>query len=152
MPASHFRKAGVTRGEIIAAILEAKPDLTSQDISANDDLLHNAAALRQGLENDQAAEGHRERLHQRRTGAERRAGPGDEADTEMETEYETAPEEQIQEAQTRQARTAAARFEERHHIPEWLNAFTHAASDLFRGERGSEGIARRATPREQGEL
>ena len=174
VPASHFRKAGVTRGEIIAAIMEAKPDLTSQDISADRDLLHNAAALRKGLQNDQAADEHRERIHSRLPrlpGSDRRRPRGDEADTEAEsemdvsptkiggtidiassvdsssTEYETAQEE------VSTARTAAARFEERHHIPEWVNAFTHAASDMVRGERGAEGMARRATtPREQGEL
>ena len=152
VPASHFRRGGIGRGEIMAAILEAKPDLTAQDIAANDDLLHNAAALRQGLQNDQAADEHRERIHNRLPrvpGSDRRQPPppGDEADTEAETEYETAQEE------VSTARTAAARFEERHHIPEWLNAFSVAASDLLRGERRSEGIARRAgTTRDQGDL
>jgi hypothetical protein len=172
VPASHFRRAGVSRGEIIGAILEAKPDLTSEDIAAHSDLLHNAAALRQGLQNDQAADEHRTRIHSRLPrlpGSDRRrsAIPGDEADTEMDvsptkiggtveiassvdsssTEYETAQEE------VSTARTAAARFEERHHIPEWVNAFSVAASDLLRGERRSEGIARRAgTTRDQGDL
>ena len=153
VPASHFRKAGVTRGEIIAAIMEAKPDLTTQDLIANTNLLNNAAVLRAGLRIEQAADEHRERIHSRLPrvpGSDRRRPPppGDEADTEADTEYETAQEE------VSQQRTAAARFEERHHIPEWVNAFTHAASDILRGERHSEGMVRRAqqTPREQGEL
>ena len=167
VPASHFRKVGVTRGEIIAAIMEARPDLTSEDISANDDLRHNAAALRQGLQNDQAADAHRTRIHSRLPrlpGSDRRRS-GTSGDSEMEVsptriggtveigssvenssvEYETAQEE------VSQQRTAAARFEERHHIPEWVNAFSQVASDLLRGERHSEGMTRRARG-EQGEL
>jgi hypothetical protein len=157
LPASHFRRGGFTKGDIIGAILEQRPDLMAEDVRAHSSLMNNAVSLREGLRHEHAhpirSQSERESSSEMEVSPTKMGGTVEIASDvdSSSTEYVTA-EEQIEEAQTSQARTASARFEERHHIPEWLNAFTHTASDMLRGERGSEGIARRATPREQGEL
>jgi hypothetical protein len=196
LPASHFRRGGYTKGDIMLAIIDQKPDITADDVRRHHSLMNNAASLRAGLIHEhnhpirsasERARATSERasaasesssgesgyetapamtmdaamvIEQYRQGGHRTAG-GDRAVEQFErtgtyvsdeeqrrqartaaagssTEYETA-EEQIEETQTHRARTAAARFDERHHIPEWVNAF----SNMIRGERNAEGIARR---------
>jgi len=196
LPASHFRRGGYTKGDIMLAIIDQKPDITADDVRRHHSLMNNAASLRAGLIHEhnhpirsasERARATSERastasesssgesgyetapamtmdaamvIEQYRQGGHRTAG-GDRAVEQFErtgtyvsdeeqrrqartaaagssTEYETA-EEQIEETQTRRQRTAAARFDERHHIPEWVNAF----SNMIRGERNAEGIARR---------
>jgi hypothetical protein len=158
-PSYRLRRGGVSRDEIITAIMSAKPNLTAQDLSAD------TTALRQGLQNDQAVREHRQRIHSRLPrvpGSDRRQTPGSEADTEAGSEMDVSPtrfgvgyrpesssaqeEVSIAQEETSEARTAAARFEEQHRIPDWVRAFAHEASDIMRGERGGEGLARRANP------
>lgn len=197
LPASYYRVSGITKREIIEAILEQKPDLTANDLTNHRDLMRNAALLKKGLNH--------EHNHPRRSKAEKLRGMvtaesgSESSSSKMVTaesgsessssgaSYKTAPEmsmdaamlieqyrasnkrtaagdravEQfertgtfVEEQEERQeARTIAGRFEERHHIPEWLNAFTHAAQDAFSGARGGERMTDRIPDtREEGEL
>lgn len=196
LPASHFRRGGYTKGDIMLAIIDQKPDITADDVRRHHSLMNNAASLRDSLihernhpirpaservssaserasaasESSSGESGYETApamtmdaamvIERYRQGGHRTAA-GDRAVEQFErtgtyvsdeeqrrqartaaagssTEYETA-EEQIEETQTHRARTAAARFDERHHIPEWVNAF----SNMIRGERNAEGIARR---------
>jgi len=188
LPASHFRRGGYTKNDIMLAIIDQKPDITADDVRRHSSLMNNAAILRENLIH--------ERNHPIRSASERESSSSSSAyetsptkiggtveiassieSSSGESGYETAPEmtmdaamlieryrqgghrtaagdravEQFErtgtyvaeEEERREARTAAARFEERHHIPEWVNAFSHVASDMLRGERPAEGIARR---------
>jgi hypothetical protein len=191
LPASHYRVSGITKGEIMEAILEQKPDITAEDLTNHRDLMRNAMLLKDGLKH--------EHNHPQRSRPERLRGSSSSSSSTMVTaesgsessssgaSYKTAPMsmdaamlieryrasnkrtaagdravEQFERtgtfveerAERQEARTIAGRFEERHHIPEWLNAFSHAAQDVLQQNTPTEGLARRAEnmPRPDDEL
>jgi hypothetical protein len=144
VPTSQLR--GEPRQAIIAEILIAKPGKTIEELY--DDRARMQTFRARGvdsLQNEQAAAEHRERVRTRLAGTESETGPSSEAET---TVASSSAQEEVSMAkeETSEARTAAARFEERNRIPDWVSAFAHEASDIFRGERGGEGLARRANP------
>ena len=160
LPASFYKTRGTSRAEIMEAIIGQQPNIQASDLVNHKNLYKNAAALKDELSHN----------HPRRGGRRERAGSDSEIesspmklggtidiasdlDESSDESFKTA-ESTIETEQRQNRGTVASRFEERHHIPEWMNAFSHAAQDLLQGNRGGEGMARRGLPqpRDEGDL